>query len=107
MMGTDWYARGEKEGRSTPGPWRWEDRGGSAAELMSDSGSVLWAEADNVRIDDAALIEAAPDMLALLRWMEWEGNGAVSECPVCREARPTHRGSCSLAAILARFPETT
>lgn len=49
---------------------------------------------------------SAPEMLALLRDIEWTDD-ISPDCPKCRAAHPVHRVDCPLAALLARFPEGT
>lgn len=61
-------------------------------------------------IADACLIAAAPDMLAVLRALEWlgmnDGRGVTNlQCPACSALR--HRGTghnphCGLAAAIAK-----
>lgn len=53
---------------------------------------------------DAALICAAPEMLELLRRLEWKGEDGVPVCPDCGEMSK-HGEGCELAALLARLGE--
>lgn len=60
---------------------------------------------------DARLIAAAPEMLALLRELEWAGGDASGSscCPACgaapavSQASDAHAPGCRLHALLARI----
>ena len=112
---------------TSPGPWKWEDydgsTGGRGGDLIGPDGVPVIATIptgpNSARIEaatrlDAALIASAPEMLALLRELEWAGNESVGTCPVCGcQSRDGHgndqfvptmmREACRLGALLDRL----
>jgi hypothetical protein len=117
-----------------PGPWRWsimrERREGRFWATLHDSGGVVLI-GEPLRDEVAefpdggvhALIAAAPEMMALLRELEWSGrefdqgfdDGTYACCPSCSGKSPEpqkygrhtessgHERDCELAALLARL----
>jgi hypothetical protein len=96
----------------SPGPWRWAGDG-----LFSESAGWLGVEHPHEEISeaDAALIAAAPELLAMLRELEWGGESehwqGVSACLFCRGDEPGerhpggeagHKPDCRLSALLRR-----
>jgi hypothetical protein len=77
----------------TPGPWSTDESGEvdtSAADLSSWDGVLANGEVvAYCHPDNAALIAAAPEMLAILKYL-WEWNGVVGKFdnPVWDKVRP-------------------
>lgn len=106
----------------SPCPWRFDDEPHSANVLRAANG-VSVALLD-VRVDEAGcaawkadrdLLASAPELLAMLRELEWAGtdpDGVIGACPTCGRSKPMlgfpskyapHDDDCRLAALLARF----
>jgi hypothetical protein len=107
--------------KHSPGPWKWERSKGDP-----EVGMVYDADGNEVTVGhcgccfpgdehctkaDGMLIAAAPEMLELLRGVEWLGNRrAGPACPWCAGSHPLagrlvmsgHGPDCQLAALLAR-----
>lgn len=95
------------------GPWKIAYGSGTyVVDSRGDPLATLHLRAD--RAKNAALIAAAPEMLALLRDLEWAGNDCGSSadgdslsfaaCPDCGAQRDSgHSPGCKLAAMLARL----
>jgi hypothetical protein len=88
--------------KHTPGPWKAEYFQGDRGSVHCPDGRCVCVVYDN----DAPLIAAAPEMLAMLRELEWaaSADGGWSCCPVCfgLKGRETHDADCRLAALLAK-----
>lgn len=92
-----------------PGPWHWGDfeAGENPSALIDADGEVV-GFADGMRIEDfgetSRLLAAAPELLAMLRELEWHGDeGPQTTCPECTGIKPKHYPDCRLAALLGRF----
>lgn len=111
--------------KHTPGPWKAEEIAGQihiGSEPDDDTyvfgqnicdmvQSIARGRKDAKRIEhDAYLIAAAPEMLAVLRDLEWlglnDGRGVThQQCPACSalKSRGTgHNPYCGLAAAIAK-----
>ena len=102
-------------------PWRWVDGNWDIHALVDSAGKELIkaGSAGDMHIygdDVRALTEAAPEMLVMLRELEWttwgdDGPEHIT-CPVCGAIAPGkcapefagHEPDCRLAALLARLP---
>lgn len=111
-------------GKHTPGPWWWDyhdedgnevrtDPGGLGHGLVSEAGGLA-VYFESVRVPDETalankrLIAAAPELLEMLRRLEWHtGDGGegtpLDWCGICG-GMLMHRPACELAALLARLP---
>lgn len=98
--------------KHSPGPWRWAGfalygNDGDATGFCFDVPSEAYTEESK---SNFRLIAAAPEMLELLRDLEWSGEeGSCPSChsegvsPVGFPANRPHRPDCKLAALLARI----
>lgn len=90
--------------KSSPGPWKWDKvRGAGNSALQCDGGNVLncsWGPED----DDATLIASAPEMLGLLRELEWSAGDDQSECPICHNGMNEGHGSENFGSLSGRPP---
>lgn len=95
----------------TEKPWRWD--GAEPRSLLDGDGFVILSN-DMIDLPDAktlALIAAAPELLEVLRSVEWSSQddwGSI--CPSCQGGEHAadgdaagHRGGCKLAALLERL----
>ena len=99
---------------TSPGPWRWVDDDPILrnARLVTGDGTVVvdlgsssWNEPAGGEIeneDDATLIASAPELLSMLRELEWAAGDDGGACPSC-QIRCHHDSDCRLAALLGRF----
>lgn len=106
----------ETKGKHTPGPWLVENEGdgtwtvwtrqphiGSLAHVQDEDINGLFPAEANAR-----LMAAAPDMLSVLKAVEWNGpyvGYAAAVCPSCdayRSDNKGHRKDCELAAAIAK-----
>lgn len=104
---------------ASPGPWRWRQGFTDPPyhKLLDANEAVVLESYDpdaliTVSDENATLIASAPDMLALLRQLEWAGpdaDGAQDACPVCgrpKTDRGDHwdlgKGACPLGTLLDR-----
>lgn len=108
----------------SPGPWVFAF--GRGATLCDGDGkallSVLPGAAWNLTVADKLAIQKVPEMVAMLRKLEWAGMEASYDgprepvCPECgafnrqRGGAPSpgfgmHEHDCSLAALLKDLPE--
>jgi hypothetical protein len=115
---------GDEKPKASPGPWRWDDGNGFCPGWLRDANGdwVLTAkEPADVDVSEvnAALISRAPDLLALVRDLEWSSfhlNGdSEPMCPVCgaipdllmtavnRRMQGTHAPDCRLATLLSEL----
>jgi hypothetical protein len=94
----------------SPGPWRSDRVLGADNQPLYEitvdgDGVVAYVEAhDDTDRRNAALIAAAPDMLAMLKSLEWNDGGW---CPICYrkyEHGGGHAPDCKLAALLRELP---
>lgn len=96
----------------TPGPWKWtkdaigfyttlvaatrdDEVIGAASDISGDT-SIIVTESD------AALIAKVPEMVELLRGLEWSAAGdyCLPVCPSCGFVPSRHAPDCRLHAIL-------
>ena len=96
----------------TPGPWElkeFEDTEGGNPWYRIEGKSTLHLEV--VECSDgyvpgqnkanARLIAAAPDMLAMLKELEWSRVG--HRCEICQNTKPWgHRADCAMVALIKR-----
>jgi hypothetical protein len=104
---------------NTPGPWGYTYDGSSdwsigPADDPQGDGRVahVWDKNDERARANVSLIAAAPEMLAMLKRLEWEGAWADSPimpdpyraCPTCHAkwAIGKHDADCELAALMAK-----
>lgn len=108
---------------ANPGPWRWTKSDHFSSPMIGtlvDADGVPLIEyvgheraiLDFTSVDVARLIEAAPEILALLRrTFDPFGTGRIHDranCPICDEDRGEDDPAClqaSAARLLARLPE--
>jgi hypothetical protein len=89
--------------KHTPGPWKAEYFRGDRGSVHCPDGRCVCVVYDN----DAPLIAAAPEMLAMLKELEWQGDMECQSdiCPMCgadwAEGR-SHVENCRLAALIAK-----
>ena len=113
--------------KHTPGPWRIDasyeiphviasgfEKGATCVAVVYGDNASIMARVPGSRIADvipnAHLLAAAPDMLAVLRDLEWsrlnDGCGVTRvQCPACfaLQSRGTgHNPYCGLAAAIAK-----
>ncbi len=87
--------------KHSPGPWTVDDW----MIRSADRESILDATGDSFP-GDLDLAAAAPEMLELLREMEWSED---DDCPICggqrysRAQAGPHEPGCKLAALLKRI----
>jgi hypothetical protein len=89
----------------TPGPW-WNESGVIHAQKDGMPGACVHVARGIESRADAELIAAAPDMLSLLRELEWMRDEWRTQeyCPACLSMkRDGHTRRCKLAAMLRRF----
>lgn len=109
----------------SPGPWRWSEGG----ELLDAEGKGVpfeWLRPLILKLpgfmeleamttatplsNRAALIAKAPEMLSLLKELEWSSkfetdDGVMNECPECRRLNyEGHTPDCRLSALLRDLP---
>lgn len=109
----------ERPVKHSPAPWAaaWDDREGDettfpGVPVVDKRGKVVVFvhHMEKDREDaDAALIAASPEMLALLRDMEFSATtnfGHVMVCPFClTDEDSPHKPDCRLGALLQRIDE--
>jgi hypothetical protein len=105
----------------SPGPWYFHNNAAGYDELRSPNGEVIamWGEWPALTKADAELIRSAPEVLELLRGLQWSAGDDGDECPICNGTKPRdsydepgivynldafgHRVGCKLAALIARI----
>jgi hypothetical protein len=103
------------ETKTSPGPWTWDDdRLVLTSASPTEGHHVILAIAEDYSIPptlaDSALIADAPDMLKLLRELEWSGVEQWEDapaCPVCRTPAGTDHKECRLGALLDKLGRGT
>jgi hypothetical protein len=100
----------------TFGPWGYTYDGssdwsiGPVADPQAEQVARVWDKNDERARAKASLIAAAPEMLAMLKRLEWSreeralSGGNLWCCPICIEAGMGghHKPDCELAAIIAK-----
>jgi hypothetical protein len=112
---------GDEKPKASPGPWRWDDYDGSTqgrgGDLVDANDcpviATLATGPDTARIEaysliDALLISHAPDLLAMLRELQFCGQwdkATGPRCPMCDAPARTgyHAPDCRLAALLSEL----
>lgn len=99
----------------TPGPWEVQRLEGDTVQLITTVAAVSAEQPNSVRYiagvhspEDAELIAAAPEMLEMLRRLEYVAMdfGHVMRCSSCKfDEDSGHRDNCKLAALLKRIDE--
>ncbi len=96
----------------SPGPWKWLIGVGAALEgasgLQGRTKRLLEVKPGaifNASQADLDAIAKGPEMVAMLRKLEWQHNGE-RYCPECEGCEPVHRDACTLAALLKDLPES-
>jgi len=108
---SDWVPPHYKD-KSSPGPWKWVPFRNWDGGLQAADGSYVISndETDNTPENphDAVLIAKAPDLLAMLRRLEWTTWNIRYDatCPVCaqRKSSGQHAPGCDLATLLRDLP---
>jgi hypothetical protein len=105
-----------RESKHTPGPWRVEE-GPFFAAIRADAAGVsgiasiqLVSPSTAQAIANAHLISAAPEMLFVLKEVEWAADGedalgwTVPCCPFCAatKAGGAHFDFCALSAAISK-----
>lgn len=102
--------------KHTPGPWRVEE-GPFFAAIRADAAGVsgiasiqMVSPSTEQATANASLISAAPEMLFVLKEVEWAADGedalgwTVPCCPFCEALRASgeHFGFCKLSAAIVK-----
>ena len=103
----------------TPGPWIhipnenfrpgavliWTSKGPGHGAICELSGPNHYAETMAQHEANAALIAAAPDLLAAaegVEWSVWNQTLVKMQCPTCFGLEPTHHDTCALDAAIKK-----
>ncbi len=98
----------------TPGPWGATYDGssdwsiGPEPDPQGNRVAGVWDSSDDRAGANVALIAAAPEMLLMLKRLEWSGTFAVEDwveddhCPLCKYEKRKHMDDCKLAALIAK-----
>lgn len=91
--------------KHTPGPWAVNDETWvvcSGDYFIADC-EVSHFMAQNEREANARLIAAAPEMMAVLKSVEWVPSDDGLECPLCWCKKGSgHQDDCPLSSVLAK-----
>ena len=93
--------------KRTPGPWEIKNNTTSTQQyFVCNPAHSQWPIACEMNVEDAKLVAAAPDMLAMLEELEWaDMNNDL--CPVCdRYPNEGHYPDCKLGNLINESKES-
>lgn len=93
---------------TSPGPWSWGAGAGKWVLCDANDKRMISFSEWSIESGDMSLIAVAPELLAMLRALEWgkDTGGRDSDhsfCPwCCNTGREDHEPDCRLARLLGR-----